>query len=209
MRDVTELLASNEEKFLPVDVQIEIQEMGIAQQCSKPEGAKLVEAVAAAFEKASLVGCEKISGSMKDKMVIKATTAFVFSLDNSVKPGPYLIYFDVRRSKKSPKATISVRFNKFDYVLLQERIRSIMPVTNLDINDARISLVFNNDEREMITVRPIIGTFVNGEPVDTEGEIKLEPRNVFNLKLGDVKTAFLSKAGWTDAMVIDLEPKSQ
>jgi hypothetical protein len=209
VRDINELLASDEEKFLPVDVNIEILEMGIEKKCSGPEGAKLVEAIASVFEKASLVGCEKISGSMKDRMVIKATTGLGRSLDNKARSAPYLVFFDVRKSTKSPKAMISVLFDSLQYSLLKSRIESVVPIANLSIDDASISITINNDEKEMVIFYPNTGTFVNGEPVDYEGEVKLEPRNQFNLKLGDVKMAFLSKSKWADAMALNLQTTSK
>lgn len=206
MRDVNELLASDdEEKVIPIDVKIEILGTGIAGQCSRSEGVEVVEAVASVFEKASLIGCEKISGSMNDRMVISATTGVARSLDNKVKAAPYLIAFDVRKSTKSPKAIISVLFDSMSYTLLQSKIERITQIGKIDIRDATISITFNNDERGAIVVFPNSGTFVNGEPIDGESNFKLEPRQAFELKLGDVKTRSLSNIGWADALAISTE----
>lgn len=197
MRDVNDLLASSEAKSLPIDVEIEILEMGIEKQCSKPEGMKLVEAVASVFEKASLVGCEKISGSMNDRMIIKATTIVSLALTNEVIPGPYLMHFNIQKTEETSKAFVLARFNAEKYAYLQSELRRLSPMGGIKIDDARISVAVNNDERNPVTVYPHLGTFADSDPVDANYEAKLEPRQEIALKLGDVKMAFLAKWGWT------------
>ncbi|KQW43160.1 hypothetical protein ASD02_35355 [Ensifer sp. Root1252] len=196
MRDVNDLLASTEAKSLPIDIEIEILEMGITKQCSKPEGMKLVEAVASVFEKAALVGCEKVSGSMNDKMVIKATTVVSLALTNDVVPGPYLVHFDIQKTEETSRAFVLARFNSEKYAYLQDELKRLSPMGGIKIDDARISVAINNDERNPVSVYPHSGTFANGDPVDANYEEKLEPRQEIALKFGDVKMAFLAKTGW-------------
>lgn len=196
MRDVNELLASTEAKSLPIDVEIEILEMGIDKQCSKPEGSKLVGAVGSVFEKASLVGCEKISGSMNDRMVIKATTVLTAALTSEAKPGPYLVHFDVHKTDDTAMAFVVARFNAEKYAALQDQLKRVNPMAGTTLDNARITVALNNDERSPTTVYSSIGTFADGNPVDGNYEVKLEPRQEIGVKLGDVKMAFLAKWGW-------------
>lgn len=196
MRDVNELLASTEAKTLPIDVEIEILEMGIDKQCSKPEGMKLVEAVGSVFEKASLVGCEKISGSMNDRMVIKATTVLTAAQTTEITPGPYLVHFDVHKTDEPTMAFVVARFDAEKYAALQDQLKRVNPMAGISLDDARISVTLNNDERTPMTVYPFIGTFAGGDPVDGNFDVTLEPRQEIGIKLGDVKMAFLAKWGW-------------
>lgn len=189
-------MASTEAKGFPIDVRIEILEMGIDKECAKPEGQKLIEAVAGVFQKASLVGCEKIPGSMKDRMVIKATTVFAAANSTQITPGPYLVHFDVHKTEDPQMAYVVARFNAEKYAALQSQIRRVNMMANVKIEDARISVALSNDERESFKVFPNVGVFSDGEPIDTQFESKLEPRQEVVLKLGDVKMAYLVKYGW-------------
>lgn len=195
-RDLNELLASNEAKSLPLDVEIEILEMGIDKQCSKPEGAKLVEAVSSVFAKATLVGCENVSGSMNDRMVIKATTTLSLALTTEVKPGPYLVHFDVQKTEEPNRAFIVARFNAEKYEALNQALRRVSPVASIKIENARVVVKINNDERSPAALYPFFGTFAEGDPVDNDWQATLEPRQEVTIKTGDVKTAFLAKYGW-------------
>ncbi|MEE9983274.1 hypothetical protein [Agrobacterium pusense] len=195
-RDINELLAAAEEKSLPLDVEIEILEMGIDKQCSKPEGAKLVEAVSSVFEKAALVGCENISGSMNDRMVIKATTSLSLALTNEVKPGPYLVHFNVQKTDEPNRAFIVARFNAQKYEALNQALRRVSPMASIKIENSRVVVKINNDERSPVTLYPFFGTFAEGDPVDNDWSATLEPRQEVTIKTGDVKTAFLAKNGW-------------
>lgn len=203
-RDVKDLLAANDAKTLPLDVEIEILELGIAEKCSTPEGAKLVEAVAAVFQKASLVGCEKISGSMKDRMVIKATTTISRALTTDTAPGPHLVEFNVYKRDEPDTALIAARFNAEKYSELTRRLTSITPMARINISDARVIVKVNNDERAKVTLVPDRGTFVNNDPIDSEGSANLEPRQEVSIKTGDVKTAFLAKYGWAEIGVLQM-----
>lgn len=196
-RDIKDLLASRGEQTLPIDVEIEIWEMGIENQCSKPEGAKVIEAIGSVFEKATLVGCEKVSGSMKDKMVIKATTMVAAAQTKEVIPGPYLVHFDIHETDEVDKAFVVARFNKEQYVALQDELRRMNPMNGIKLDDVSVSISINNDEREPMTVYPFIGTFADGEPIDGNHEVALEPRQETRIKFGDVKTAYLARWGWT------------
>lgn len=196
-RDLNELLAASEEKSLPLDVEIEILEMGIDKQCSKPEGAKLVEAVASVFAKATLVGCENVSGSMNDRMIIKATTSLSLALTSEVKPGPYLVHFNVQKTEEPNRAFIVARFNAQKYEALNQALRRVSPMASIKIENARVVVKISNDERSPVTLYPFFGTFAQGDPVDNDWSATLEPRQEVTIKTGDVKTAFLAKYGWT------------
>lgn len=203
-RDVKDLLAATDAKSLPLDVEIEILELGIEKKCSTPEGAQLVEAVAAVFEKASLVGCEKISGSMNDRMVIKATTTISRALTTDVAPGPYLVNFNIFKRDESDTGLIAARFNAEKYKELTQRLTSINPMASINIANARVTVKVNNDERAKVTLFPSTGTFANNDPVDSGWSADLEPRQEVSIKTGDVKTAFLVKNGWASVGVLQM-----
>lgn len=203
-RDVADLLVATDAKSLPLDVEIEILELGIEKKCSTPEGAQLVEAVAALFQKASLIGCEKISGSMNDRMVIKATTTISRALTNDVPPGPYLVDFNIFKRDEPNTGLIAARFNAEKYTELTQRLTSINPMASINISSARITVKVNNDERSKVTLFPSEGTFANNDPVDSGWSADLEPRQEVSIKTGDVKTAFLVKHGWAAIGVLQM-----
>lgn len=198
LRDVFELVSSTDAKTLPIDVSIEVLETGIAKQCSKPEGQRFVEAVASVFQKAALVGCEKISGSMNDRMVIKATTMIEAPKTTDVKPGPYLVQFAVHETDKENEAYVIARFNPEKYADLQRQLSDINSMARLKVEDAHVSVTLNNDERDLAKVYLNTGLYADGEPIDNDGaEAQLEPRKEVSLKFGDVKMTFLTKYGWS------------
>lgn len=195
VRDVQDLMAANTAKEIPVDITIDIFETGIANQCSKPEGKEIVEAVASGFEKAVLIGCEKIAGSMNDKMSIKATTKFVTAESNGTRPIEYLIEFDAFKMDAQSDG-VDIRFNSKKYDEIQNKLKRINMMAKIQIEKASISLTVSNDLREPAGVIYSRGVFADGHPLDYGGEQNLEPRQDTIIKLGDVKMAYLAQNTW-------------
>lgn len=206
VRDVQEMLAKSEPSQIPVDISIEVLESGLAQRCSKPEGQELVEAVASVFEKASLVACEKVSGSLNDRMMIKATTLLFYAKPEEPMKSNYLLAFEAfRLENKAP--TVAVTFNSEKYEEIQKRIRRVNTMASIKLSDASISVVINNDLREPVPVVFARGAFVDGKPADQPMQLKLDPRQEANVKLGDVKLAYLAQSG--SALIFGLEHPQQ
>jgi len=195
LRDVQDLLSSAEHERLPTDVTIEVRETGLAKQCEKPEGSQMVEAVASVFEKASLISCESVSGSMNDRMIIKAST-YIEHAGNEGRAGDYLVYFTVHNNDEG-YGTVTVGFNRDKYEVLQKRIQSIFMMVRPSLDNAAISVTVNNDQRRDVHFVTTGGVFADGLPIDGPLELTLAPRQEVRLKLGDVKSSFLSKNGFT------------
>lgn len=202
VRDIQDLMSANSaSKKIPIDINIDIFETGLANQCDKPEGKAIVDAVASGFEKAVLIGCEKIAGSMKDKMTIKATTKFMARLSDELQPVDYLIEFEAFNNDDQSDG-VDVRFNFEKYNEIQQKLTRINMMANIKVEDANISLTVSNDLRESATVIYSRGVFADGQPLDFGGEQSLEPRQNTIIKFGNVKIAFLAKQTWARAFGI-------
>ena len=118
------------------------------------------------------------------------------ALTSEAKPGPYLVHFDVHKTDDTAMAFVVARFNAEKYAALQDQLKRVNPMAGTTLDNARITVALNNDERSPTTVYSSIGTFADGNPVDGNYEVKLEPRQEIGVKLGDVKMAFLAKWGW-------------
>jgi len=200
VRDIQELNIAATDKDIPIDITIEIFETGIDKQCSKPEGKEIIEAIASSFQKANLIGCEKIAGSMKDKMTIKATTRFSYTADGS-RPAKHLIEFETYKFNDEYDA-VNVRFNQEKYVELQKKLKRINMMANITTEDVNVTIMANNDLREAAELVFSRGVFANGDPIDNEGSIVLEPRQETTIKLGNVKMASLAKYTWARVFAV-------
>ncbi|WP_445433015.1 DUF7424 family protein [Brucella grignonensis] len=204
--DVEEMLAKSEPSQISVDISIEVLESGLAQRCSKPEGQELVEAVASVFEKASLVACEKVSGSLNDRMTIKATTLLFYAKPEEPMKSNYLLAFEAFRLENGT-SSVAVTFNAEKYEDIQKRIRRVNTMASIKLSDASISVVVNNDLREPAPVIFSRGVFVDGKPADQPLQLQLNPRQEATVKLGDVKLAYLAQSG--SALIFGLEQPQQ
>ncbi len=188
------MLSSTEASQVPVEVSIEILESGIAQKCARPEGQELVEAVASVFQKASLVGCEKVSGSLNDRMIIKATTLLFRNKPEEPKTSGYVLDFEAAHLQDGLRS-VFIRFDLEKYELLKKRLRQVNSMASIKLEDASISVVLNNDLREPIVTVFSRGSFIDGRPADQAYQIPLNPRQEAILRLGDVKLAYLAQSG--------------
>jgi hypothetical protein len=195
-RDLIELVAASESKGIPLDVEIEVLETGIDKQCSKPEGAEIVKAVASVFAKAVLVGCEDIPGSMNDRMIIKATTALSVSHKDEMPQSPYLAQFYVVKADQPDRAVVIARFDAEKYEALNQKIKRINAVMNISVQNTRVFVKISNDERYPVVFDVFSGSFAEGDPVDNAWETTLEPRQEITIRTGDVKMASLARYGW-------------
>lgn len=202
VRDIQEMLASTEASQVPVEITIEVLESGLAQKCNRPEGKELVEAVGTVFEKASLVSCEKVSGSLNDRMTIKATTLLFRAKPDAPMKSNYLLAFEAWHLENGQQA-VSVTFNLQKYEDVQKRLRRVNSMANIKLSDASISVVLNNDLREAATANFSRGVFVDGKPADSAMQLVLNPRQEASVKLGDVKLAYLAQEG--SALVFGVE----
>lgn len=202
VRDIQEMLASTEASQVPVDITIEVLESGLAQKCNRPEGKELVETVATVFEKASLVSCEKVSGSLNDRMTIKATTLLFRAKTDAPMDSNYLLAFEAYHTE-SGQPVVSVTFNTEKYEEVQKRLRRVNSMASIKLSDASISVVLNNDLREPVTATFSRGVFVDGKPVDQTVQQELNPRQEATVKLGDVKLAYLAQNGLVPVLGVE------
>lgn len=205
-RDIEEILASQGARSVPIDITIEVLESGLARKCAQSEGKELVEAVATVFAKASLVGCEKVSGSLNDRMLIRATTLLFSGKAGHPIHDEYLLGFAVLEMENGSPA-VSVTFNPKKYQEVQRRLRDVNSMASVKLSDATISMVMNNDQREPITALFWRGVFVDGKPADHAMSQELQPRQEVTVKLGDVKLAYLTQSGSAPVFGIDTEKK--
>lgn len=210
VRDLQEVVDSK--KDIPIDVLINVYEMGIAKKCNDPKSQELVKAVAAQFQSATLAGCETIQGSMRDRMTIKATTVLNAPETNQVGSGKYLFQFDAFKSsmkvdgKDVPGIYVSAHFDRDKYEAVRKAVRAVDMMANIDLSDVEIKVTLNNDLRKDVMVYPSIGLFVDGEPVDNNGaSLKLEPRKESEHRFGNVKAAFLTKYQWGSIATVTLD----
>ncbi|WP_125270141.1 hypothetical protein [Agrobacterium sp. FDAARGOS_525] len=193
-------------KSVPVDITIEVLESGIDKQCAKPEGKMIVDAVASVFESASLIGCEDISGSINDRMLIKARTVLDAPASPEVEPGKFLLHFSTFKEDKSH--FIVARFNAEAYSALQQQLQKMNMMARPKFEDASMTITIENDMREPAAIYTSTGLFVDGVPADQNVEAKLASRQKMTIKLGDVKQSFLGKNGWAGIANIGHSPSS-
>lgn len=196
LRDVQQLLSSSAPAEIPVEIKIDVYETSIEQECQKPSGQKILEAVAAHFEKATLLGCEKIIGSMNGRMSIKATTRLAVP-EREDAPIKYLIELQAGRRPDENVDPLSLRFDPQKYAELQDDLKRISMMSNIKLSDTRVSITVNNDTGAVAPLFFVPGSFVDGEAVDNQQNRHLQLREEAIIELGDVKTAFLGKNGWT------------
>lgn len=205
VRDVQDITSSTATKGIPVDITIEILESGLVQKCEKPEGQELVEAVAAVFEKASLLGCERVSGSLNDRMTIKATTSLFSANGDQKKPISNLLAFEAAKADDG-SSSVHVRFNPEKYEEVQKRLRRVNAMASIKLTDASLSIVVTNDLREPATIIYSRGVFIDGHPADIPLQQQLNPRQEATIKLGDVKFTHLAQKG--SALVFGIDKQS-
>lgn len=197
VRDIQEMAAAAETESIPVEVRIEVLETGIDQKCSTPEGQQIVESVASVFRSAELAGCEKIAGSMNDRMVIKAGTVMRPMQGDGGDPGEYLVHFEVFNDPNASEMTrVVARFNFEKYEALLAQVSRINSMMSMSLDEARMAVVINNDLRDAATFELDEGVFADGAPIDIKRNVTLEPRQEIAMAFGDVKTAFLGTNGW-------------
>ncbi|WP_418135856.1 DUF7424 family protein [Agrobacterium sp. El2ro-1b] len=195
LRDVQQLLSSAAPAEIPVEIKIDVYETSIEQECQKSSGQKILEAVAAHFEKATLLGCEKIAASMNGRMSIKATTRLAVP-EREDAPIKYLIELQAGKRPDENVDPISLRFDPQKYAKLQDDLKRISMMSNIKLSDTRVSIAVNNDTGNPVPVFFIPGSFVDGEAIDNRNDRDLQPREEAIIELGNVKTAFLGKNGW-------------
>ena len=205
VRDIQEVSASASLMAVPVDLSIEILESGLVQKCARPEGQELVDAVAAVFEKAALIGCEKVSGSLNDRMTIKATTTLYKTKQGQNTSISNLLAFEAGTAEDG-SSFVNVRFNPEKYEEVQRRLRRVNSMASIKLSDAFLSLGANNDLREPVTAIYSRGVFINSQPIDLPMQQQLNPRQEAIIKLGDVKLASLAQNG--SALVFGIDKQT-
>ncbi len=206
LRDVQQLLSSSAPAEIPVEIKVDVYETSIEQECQKPSGQKILEAVAAHFEKATLLGCEKIAASMNGRMSIKATTRLA-APEREDAPIKYLIELQASRRPDENVDPLSLRFDPQKYAELQDDLKRISMMSNIKLSDTRVSVAVNNDTGSPVSLFFVPGSFVDGEAIDTTKDRALQLREEAIIELGDVKTAFLGKNGW--AFLLGLKHQNQ
>lgn len=206
VRDLRDLLASDGSKRLPVTMNMEINAPGLSKQCGQQEGTQIVAAIAGAFEKATVVSCGDVSGSLDDRMIIKATTYIERQKDpTNVEWGRIPLHFAVGNFLDHSNADIYAFFNADAFNALKTQLRSINMLIDPNVRDVSLTVTISNDERDPITIKGIIGSFVNGAPIAVMPEVvKLEPRQEMTIKLGDVEMSYLAQHGWIGFATIPL-----
>lgn len=190
LRDVQELFSEVSNKNPTVDLSIEIFESGLVKKCESSEGNDIVNAIASVFEKATLVACEKMSGSFNDRMIIKASTELKPLKSEGSLKDQYLLSFE---GEETDDGLILVRANYAPekYEVLQKRLRRINSMLTIKIENVHLSVNLNNDLRDPIDVIINSGVFLNGQPLAGTGEYRLDVREEANIKLGDVLQTYL------------------
>lgn len=201
VRDLLEVLESK--KDIPVDISINVYEMGIAKKCNDPKSDQIVKAVAAQFQSATLAGCETIQGSMRDRMTIKATTVLTTQDDQQLRPAKYLLQFNAMKTsvpdtgKSLDGFFVIAQFDKAKYEQVQKAVRAVDMMAGIDLNDIGIKITINNDLRQNVIVAPSIGSFVDGYPSDRKDvQYDLEPRKESEFTFGNVKATSLVRYDW-------------
>ncbi|KAB2680021.1 hypothetical protein [Brucella tritici] len=212
VRDLLEVLETK--KDIPVDISINIYEMGIAKKCNDPKSDQIVKAVAAQFQSATLAGCEVVKGSMRDRMTIKATTVLTAPEGRELSPGKYLLQFDAMKTpvtnnnKQVDGLFFIAHFSRDKYEEIRKAIRAVDMMANIDLEEVDVKISINNDLRSDVVVIPTIGSFVDGHPVDVDNvSLTLQPRKEIEAVFGNVKSASLTMNQWA-AVATLFEPDS-
>lgn len=196
VRDIQDLLSQpTDRKTVPVELSLEVLGPGLSKQCDKPETKEMVSAVASHFDSATLVGCEEVSGAMYDVLKIKATTVLEVHAAGADVDIPQLIKFSISRpapEKDVRSARIFAEFNKQAYDELNDKLRSINMMAQLSPEDAKLTVVLNNDSREPFSWLVNGGTWLDGKPRPYPDESTIDARGTATVKFGDVSMAFLT-----------------
>jgi len=195
LRDIQQMMTSRQHVEMPVDIKIDIFETGMENQCDRPSGKEIVELVGAYFERANLLGCEKIAGSMNGRMSIKVTTRLSFT-EQAGAPVKYLLEFQAGPRPAEVSDPLFIRFDPAKYADLQAKVRRLNAMTSIKLSDALITLTINNDLREDVPLTIYSGAYVDGEPMEFQQNRTVRPREEILLEFGDVKSAFLGRYGW-------------
>ena len=87
--------------------------------------------------------------------------------------------------------TIVLSLDKYE--LLSKRMEDKFR-DSIDIADSAIVVELNNDERKPFEYY-VAGVFIDSRPIHQEQQFELERRGRLQIKLSDVSTAYLAKAG--------------
>ncbi len=195
LRDIQQMITSKQHVETPVDMRIDILETGMENQCDRPSGKEIVELVGAYFERAMLLGCEKVAGAINGRMSIKVTTRLSYT-DQAGAPVKYLLEFQAGPRPNEVSDPLFVRFDPDKYADLQLKVRRLNAMTSVKLSDTRIALTINNDLREDAPLTIFSGAYVDGQPMEFQQDRILKPREEILIEFGDVKSAFLGRYGW-------------
>ncbi|WHA43223.1 DUF7424 family protein [Agrobacterium larrymoorei] len=195
LRDIQQMMTSNQHDETPVDIKIDILETGMENQCDRPSGREIVDLVGSYFEKATLLGCEKIAGSMNGRMSIKVTTRLSYT-EQAEAPVKYLLEFQAGPRPNEVSDPLFIRFDPEKYADLQAKVKRLNAMTSIKLSEARIALTINNDLREDAPLTIYSGAYVDGQPMEFQQNRILKPREETLIEFGNVKSAFLGQYGW-------------
>ncbi len=180
---------------MPVTLELEILAPGLRDECDKPEIQQMVSTVTSYFDSANLMGCTQVNGAMYDSLKIKATTVMEVLPWGQEFEIKQLVKFFVMRPQQGSNIVSSevfAAFNRSAYDELNERLTSINMMAQLKTEEARLSVVFDNDTRERVAWFTNPGNWYDGRPQATVENAQLDPRSTITVKLGDVNMAVLT-----------------
>ena len=99
--------------------------------------------------------------------------------------------------------TVSMALDLTEYAALSDRVRSEF-FQELELESSTMEYVISNDSRETESFR-IAGSFLNAEPVVFTEKFTLERRQKADVKLSDVRMAYLAKHGYVMLMDMPVE----
>ena len=206
LRDIQQMMTSNQNVEKPVDIKIDILETGMENQCERPSGKEIVELVGTYFEKATLLGCEKIAGSMNGRMSIKVTTRLSRTEQNET-PAMHLLEFQAGPTPEKASDPLFIRFDANKYADLQAKLKRLNGMISIKISDTHLALTINNDLRSDASLAIYTGVYVDGQPLEFQEDRVLKPREETVIEFGDVKSAYLGRVGW--GYILGLNHESQ
>ena len=101
------------------------------------------------------------------------------------------------------RINVLIALDQAEFAALSERVKSEF-YQDLELESSTIKYVLNNDSRETESFH-ISGCFLNAEPVPYYQEFTIEHRQRVDVKLSDVRVAFLAKKGYVSLMGMPLE----
>ena len=193
LRDV----AVNGTKGLSVPTTLSFQ-IPSSSQCEKYT-AQITELMGSSFTDFTTKGCE--DRGMESYLMANVSLPLIHSEEvwQEVKS-----LFGVVAYLGEESIMVVLRLDMTEYSALSERMKSEF-YQELELESSTIKYVINNDSRETGIVNVDDDCFLNAEPVVFAQELTLERRQKADVKLSDVKVAYLAKYGYAMLMYIPVE----